>query len=186
MLCPDGPEQPTITARKAVEVNQQVELTCSATSVPPANYTWKLNGTATTTTAAVFIIASATYKDAGMYTCEAHNIITSKTASTSHNLSVRGECRHAAQTDHSMNIQTSLPQRCTACRDSLKFCTPLKFLQAWTFMFVYLFFQPMRKHQVRVYCRHVTSTSVWSSDIISELQRNPTSSCRLHMAWTQV
>lgn len=86
-----GPEQPTITARKAVEVNQQVELTCSATSVPPANYTWKLNGTATTTTAAVFIIASATYKDAGMYTCEAHNIITSKTASTSHNLSVRGE-----------------------------------------------------------------------------------------------
>lgn len=125
MLCPDGPEQPTITARKAVEVNQRVELTCSAASVPPANYTWKLNGTATTTTAAVFIIASATYKDAGMYTCEAHNIITSKTTSTSHNLSVRGERRHAAQTDHSMNIQTSLPQRCTACRDSLKFCTLL-------------------------------------------------------------
>nr|XP_024654204.1 carcinoembryonic antigen-related cell adhesion molecule 6-like [Maylandia zebra] len=86
-----GPEQPTITARKAVEVNQQVELTCSAASVPPANYIWKLNGTATTTTAAVFIIASATYKDAGTYTCEAHNIITSKTTSTSHNLSVQGE-----------------------------------------------------------------------------------------------
>uniref|UniRef100_A0A3Q3CBH5 Ig-like domain-containing protein n=1 Tax=Haplochromis burtoni TaxID=8153 RepID=A0A3Q3CBH5_HAPBU len=86
-----GPEQPTITAKKAVEVNQQVELTCSAASVPTANYTWKLNGTATTTTAAVFIIASAAYKDAGTYTCEAHNIITSKTTSTSHNLSVQGE-----------------------------------------------------------------------------------------------
>lgn len=100
MLCPDGPEQPTITGRKAVEVNQREELTCSAASVPPANYTWKLNNTATATTAAVFIIASATYKDTGTYTCEARNIITGKTTSTSHTLSVRGELRHAAQTDH--------------------------------------------------------------------------------------
>ncbi|CAI5692122.1 unnamed protein product [Oreochromis niloticus] len=86
-----GPEQPTITAKKLVEVNQRVELTCSAPSVPPANYTWKLNGTATTTTAAVFIITSAAYKDTGTYTCEARNIITGKTTTTSHNLSVRGE-----------------------------------------------------------------------------------------------
>ncbi|XP_031598163.1 carcinoembryonic antigen-related cell adhesion molecule 5-like [Oreochromis aureus] len=86
-----GPEQPTIKADKAVEVNQRVELTCSAPSVPPANYTWKLNGTATTTTAAVFIITSAAYKDTGTYTCEARNIITGKTTTTSHNLSVRGE-----------------------------------------------------------------------------------------------
>lgn len=86
-----GPEQPTITAKKAVEVNQLVELTCSAASVPPANYTWKLNGTATTTTAAVFVVARATYQDTGTYTCEARNIITSKTTSTNHNLSVRGE-----------------------------------------------------------------------------------------------
>ncbi|KAL3984492.1 hypothetical protein ACER0C_016117 [Sarotherodon galilaeus] len=86
-----GPEQPTITGRKAVEVNQREELTCSAASVPPANYTWKLNDTATETTVAVFIIASATYKDTGTYTCEARNIITGKTTSTSHTLSVRGE-----------------------------------------------------------------------------------------------
>lgn len=98
MLCPDGPEQPTITAKKAVEVNQLVELTCSAASVPPANYTWKLNGTATTTTAAVFVVARATYQDTGTYTCEARNIITRKTTSNTHNLSVRGERRHAAQT----------------------------------------------------------------------------------------
>uniref|UniRef100_A0A3Q4N7I4 Carcinoembryonic antigen-related cell adhesion molecule 5-like n=1 Tax=Neolamprologus brichardi TaxID=32507 RepID=A0A3Q4N7I4_NEOBR len=86
-----GPEQPIITAKKAVEVNQRVDLTCSAASVPPANYTWKLNGTATTTTAPVFVITSATYQDTGTYTCEARNIITSKTTSNTHNLSVQGE-----------------------------------------------------------------------------------------------
>ncbi|XP_030597353.1 carcinoembryonic antigen-related cell adhesion molecule 1-like [Archocentrus centrarchus] len=86
-----GPEQPTVTGAKATEVNRQETLTCSAPSVPAARYTWKLNGTDTKVTTPVYSIQSASYKDSGTYTCEAYNIITGKTTTASHILSVKEE-----------------------------------------------------------------------------------------------
>ncbi|XP_071355421.1 cell adhesion molecule CEACAM5-like [Trachinotus anak] len=86
-----GPEPPTVSGNGAVEVNDPVTLTCSSMSVPPANYTWKFNGTLTDVKTAQYTIEKAVYKNTGTYTCEAHNAITGKTATHTHNLSVKEE-----------------------------------------------------------------------------------------------
>uniref|UniRef100_A0A8D3E316 Ig-like domain-containing protein n=1 Tax=Scophthalmus maximus TaxID=52904 RepID=A0A8D3E316_SCOMX len=86
-----GPEPAVVVGEEAVEVNDPVKLTCSASSVPPANFTWKFNGTVTPEKTAQYTIKTAVYKNTGMYTCEAHNAITGKTATYSHKLSVKEE-----------------------------------------------------------------------------------------------
>lgn len=78
---------------KTVEVNDKLTLTCVAPSVPPANFTWKFNGTVTDIKTATYAIENAVYKNTGTYTCEAHNAITGKTVTSTHNLSVKGETR---------------------------------------------------------------------------------------------
>lgn len=75
----------------AVEVDTNVVLTCSAASVPPANFTWKFNGTKTDVKTAQYQIEAARYKNTGMYMCEAHNAVTGKTSTYTHTLSVKGE-----------------------------------------------------------------------------------------------
>lgn len=87
----DGPEKPTVTGQDAVEVNDEVTLTCSASSVPPANFTWRFNGSETSTKTATFVIAKAVFKNTGTYTCEAHNAVTGRTEKATHSLSVKGE-----------------------------------------------------------------------------------------------
>lgn len=91
VLPPDGPEAPMVTGEKAVELNHPVKLTCSAASVPPANFTWKLNGTMTNVKTAVYAIDKAVYNSAGTYTCMALNSVTGKTTTYNHTLSVKGK-----------------------------------------------------------------------------------------------
>lgn len=66
-------------------------LTCVAPSVPAASYTWKINGTDTNVKTAVYPIPSVSYTDSGTYTCVAYNIITGKTTTITHQLSVKGK-----------------------------------------------------------------------------------------------
>ncbi|XP_070840635.1 cell adhesion molecule CEACAM20 isoform X1 [Chaetodon trifascialis] len=86
-----GPEPVTVSGNNAVEVNDEVTLTCSADSVPPANFTWKFNQTVTDVKTATYTIPKAVYKNSGMYTCEAYNAITGKTTMLTHTLSVKEE-----------------------------------------------------------------------------------------------
>lgn len=80
-----------VTGKAAVEVNEKITLTCSAPSVPPANFTWRFNGSATGVTNATFVIDKAAYKNTGTYTCEAHNAVTDRKVQSVHFLSVKGE-----------------------------------------------------------------------------------------------
>ncbi|KAK5910670.1 hypothetical protein CgunFtcFv8_004912 [Champsocephalus gunnari] len=86
-----GPEAAQVIGDPAVEVDTNVVLTCSAASVPPANFTWKFNGTKTDVKTAQYQIEAARYKNTGMYMCEAHNAVTGKTSTYTHTLSVKEE-----------------------------------------------------------------------------------------------
>ncbi|XP_010783799.1 HEPACAM family member 2-like [Notothenia coriiceps] len=86
-----GPEAARVIGESAVEVETKVVLTCSADSVPPANFTWKFNGTKTDVKTAQYQIEAARYKNSGMYMCEAHNTVTGKTSTHTHTLSVKEE-----------------------------------------------------------------------------------------------
>lgn len=82
-----------MSGEQAVEINDEVTLTCSAPSVPPANFTWRFNRTVTDVTTATYVIDKAVYKNTGTYTCEAHNAVTGKTGRVTHSLSVKGKHR---------------------------------------------------------------------------------------------
>ncbi|KAK9527102.1 hypothetical protein VZT92_015764 [Zoarces viviparus] len=86
-----GPDAAVVTGDDAVEVTEPVKLDCSAASVPPANFTWKFNGTLTNVKTAQYVIEKALYKNTGTYICEAHNAVTGKTTTTTHKLSVKEE-----------------------------------------------------------------------------------------------
>uniref|UniRef100_UPI0037E92626 carcinoembryonic antigen-related cell adhesion molecule 20 n=1 Tax=Semicossyphus pulcher TaxID=241346 RepID=UPI0037E92626 len=86
-----GPEAVEVTGSDKVEVKDPVQLTCSAPSIPPANITWKFNGTMTQVKTAMYVIENAAYKNTGTYTCEAHNPVTGKTMTHTHTLSVKEE-----------------------------------------------------------------------------------------------
>ncbi|XP_028453714.1 carcinoembryonic antigen-related cell adhesion molecule 20 [Perca flavescens] len=86
-----GPEKAEVKGKKAVEVDNKVELTCFADSIPQANFTWKFNGTDTGVKGARFTIEMATVKDIGMYTCEANNAVTGRTATYTHSLDVKAK-----------------------------------------------------------------------------------------------
>ncbi|XP_053302910.1 carcinoembryonic antigen-related cell adhesion molecule 5 [Pleuronectes platessa] len=86
-----GPETALVKGEEAVEVNDPITLTCSASSYPTANFTWKFNGTATDIKTDKYTIDKAKYKNTGTYTCEAHNAVTGKTVTYSHKLSVKEE-----------------------------------------------------------------------------------------------
>ncbi|XP_068561341.1 carcinoembryonic antigen-related cell adhesion molecule 5 [Cebidichthys violaceus] len=86
-----GPEPAMVTGEKAVEVKDEVKLVCTAASVPPANFTWKFNGTVTSVKTAQYLIETALYKNTGTYTCDAHNAVTGKTTTYTHTLSVKEE-----------------------------------------------------------------------------------------------
>lgn len=86
-----GPEPVELSGPEAVEVKDPVKLKCSSASVPAATYSWKFNGTAMTVKTAEYTIEHAVFKNSGLYTCEAANAVTGKTAVSSHTLSVKGE-----------------------------------------------------------------------------------------------
>ncbi|XP_034747444.1 carcinoembryonic antigen-related cell adhesion molecule 2 [Etheostoma cragini] len=86
-----GPEKAEVSGKAAVEVNDNVVFTCSAQSIPPANFTWKFNGTDTGVRTAQFRLEMASAKDIGKYTCEANNAVTGKTAMYTHSLNVQDQ-----------------------------------------------------------------------------------------------
>ncbi|CAN9503578.1 unnamed protein product [Ophioblennius macclurei] len=86
-----GPEAAKVEGQEAVEVEDPIELACSASSQPPATYTWKFNGTVTPIKTAKYTIDKARYKDSGTYTCEAINAVTGKKSSQTFTLSVKEE-----------------------------------------------------------------------------------------------
>ncbi|KAK2830922.1 hypothetical protein Q5P01_018853 [Channa striata] len=83
-----GPEEAKVSGKNKVEVNQPVTFTCSVESVPPANFTWRFNGTVTGVKTPQYVIDSAAVANAGIYTCEAYNSVTGKNTTGSFTLSV--------------------------------------------------------------------------------------------------
>ncbi|KTF73741.1 hypothetical protein cypCar_00031275 [Cyprinus carpio] len=83
-----GPVNGKVDGKKEVKFEELVKLTCSAESVPPSTYSWKLNGTAKNFSNAVLTIEKAMVTDSGLYTCEAFNPITGMMTSATHKLAV--------------------------------------------------------------------------------------------------
>ncbi|XP_078143205.1 cell adhesion molecule CEACAM2-like [Centroberyx gerrardi] len=87
-----GPESVKITGPSEIEVDQTLELTCSAESVPTASYIWRLNGTEILRNSAVFTKTVTGDSDSGSYTCQAMNDVTGNTSTSGiHRLSVKGK-----------------------------------------------------------------------------------------------
>ncbi|XP_041650193.1 carcinoembryonic antigen-related cell adhesion molecule 1 [Cheilinus undulatus] len=82
-----GPKTPVIKGPSYAEVGQNVYFNCSAKSMPPSHYTWKYNGSKVGNTS-VLRTGPVTHNMSGEYTCVAHNNVTQKNSTTSHNLTV--------------------------------------------------------------------------------------------------
>ncbi|KAJ4931104.1 hypothetical protein JOQ06_025403 [Pogonophryne albipinna] len=90
MIVNYGPETVQITGPNQIHVGGTFKLTCSAASVPTANYTWTLNGTEIHNSA-VFYKNNAELSDSENYYCEAMNDITGRNSSAVHELTVTHE-----------------------------------------------------------------------------------------------
>lgn len=86
-----GPEPLLLLGDTEVEVTDPVSLECTASSMPPAEISWKFNGTKTKVVGNTYVIEKAVYADTGKYTCEAYNSVTGKTVTKDHLLSVKEE-----------------------------------------------------------------------------------------------
>ncbi|XP_074539386.1 carcinoembryonic antigen-related cell adhesion molecule 1 [Halichoeres trimaculatus] len=82
-----GPENVLIRGLTETLFGDIITLTCSAESVPPATYTWSLNGTEVHD-AAVYTKRFAEFSDSGTYTCDARNNITGRSQSVLHELTI--------------------------------------------------------------------------------------------------
>ncbi|XP_061107908.1 hemicentin-1-like [Conger conger] len=71
-----GPEDVVIQRHREIEVGNTVVLICSASSVPPATFTWTFNGTETGVLTEEYTIANALIDYSGTYTCLARNSVT--------------------------------------------------------------------------------------------------------------
>ncbi|XP_034553522.1 carcinoembryonic antigen-related cell adhesion molecule 5-like [Notolabrus celidotus] len=85
-----GPENVEIKGQNKIHAGENITLTCSAESEPPASYTWSLNG--------IVIHKSFEYtkknaesSDGGNYTCKANNDITGRSLSAVQELTVLGK-----------------------------------------------------------------------------------------------
>ncbi|KAK0139782.1 Carcinoembryonic antigen-related cell adhesion molecule 1 [Merluccius polli] len=87
-----GPEQLAIIGPSLAEVGEVMLLYCSATSVPPASYTWSFNGLHTNVQGPVYVIESVTSSDYGKYTCAAINTLTDLSTTADHVVSLKGVC----------------------------------------------------------------------------------------------
>nr|XP_033958136.1 carcinoembryonic antigen-related cell adhesion molecule 5-like [Pseudochaenichthys georgianus] len=90
MIVNYGPETVQITGPSQIHVGGTFKLTCSAASVPTANYTWMLKGTVKHNSA-VFYKNNSELSDSGNYFCEAINDITGRKSSAVHELTVTHE-----------------------------------------------------------------------------------------------
>lgn len=74
-----GPDPVQISGPEKIRVGETLKLSCSAESVPGANYTWIKNGT-TVAGSQEFIKEKCELLDGGEYTCRATNKITEKSS----------------------------------------------------------------------------------------------------------
>ncbi|KAK7124352.1 hypothetical protein R3I94_018656 [Phoxinus phoxinus] len=83
-----GPENVKVQGKNAVKFEEGIQMSCSADSVPPSMYSWKLNDTVMNYSREIYIIEKAKAADSGMYTCEALNPITGMAIKATHKLAV--------------------------------------------------------------------------------------------------
>nr|XP_055065820.1 carcinoembryonic antigen-related cell adhesion molecule 20-like isoform X1 [Misgurnus anguillicaudatus] len=86
-----GPEDVFIDGPNEVDLGRPVSLSCSATSVPSASFTWSFNGSDTGVTTNTFTIDKSDITHSGDYICTAHNDVTEINVSQSHLLRVKGK-----------------------------------------------------------------------------------------------
>ncbi|KAA0703160.1 Carcinoembryonic antigen-related cell adhesion molecule 5 [Triplophysa tibetana] len=85
-----GPENVFINGLNEVGLGSPVSLSCLATSLPTASFTWKFNETDTNVITEKFTIDKTNLTHSGAYTCTARNHVTNlKVDSQSHNLIVK-------------------------------------------------------------------------------------------------
>ncbi|KAF6738963.1 Carcinoembryonic antigen-related cell adhesion molecule 5 [Oryzias melastigma] len=86
-----GPEEASISGVKEVDLKSSVILKCSAASIPPSRFTWKLNGSEISEKTNEVVIEKPKFENSGIYTCEARNPSTGKTVTFLHTLTVKEE-----------------------------------------------------------------------------------------------
>nr|XP_055067942.1 carcinoembryonic antigen-related cell adhesion molecule 20-like [Misgurnus anguillicaudatus] len=84
-----GPEDVFIDGPNEAALGSPVSLSCSATSVPSASFTWRFNGSNTSVTTNTFTIDKSDITHSGDYICTAHNDVTNINVSQSHLLVVK-------------------------------------------------------------------------------------------------
>ncbi|KAM4735227.1 carcinoembryonic antigen-related cell adhesion molecule 1 [Anableps anableps] len=82
-----GPDKPTIDGPEFGEAGRNAVFNCSATSMPPSNYTWWFNDSLVANTSE-FIAGPLSFSMSGKYTCMAHNHVTGKNSTNSTTLTV--------------------------------------------------------------------------------------------------
>ncbi|KAM6909633.1 cell adhesion molecule CEACAM5-like [Xenentodon cancila] len=91
MIVNYGPENVKIEGKSNINVNQAIQLKCSAGSIPPATFTWMLNGMAILDDSTEFSKEKAGLSDSGNYTCVALNNLTERNVSVMFELLVQEE-----------------------------------------------------------------------------------------------
>ncbi|XP_073728142.1 cell adhesion molecule CEACAM6 isoform X2 [Misgurnus anguillicaudatus] len=86
-----GPEDVFIDGPNEAALGSPVLLSCSATSVPPASFTWSFNGSDTGVTTNTFTIDKSDITHSGDYICTAHNDVTEINVSQRHLLVVKDD-----------------------------------------------------------------------------------------------
>lgn len=97
----DGPDAPQLTKTSSecvgggdATVGQTVRLTCTSTSLPPASFSWALNGqpvTAGQSGSGVLSLQIFSTNQSGTYTCSARNDITGGASKQQIDLAIVGE-----------------------------------------------------------------------------------------------
>ncbi|XP_060906270.1 hemicentin-1-like isoform X4 [Labrus mixtus] len=82
-----GPENTQIEGQHLISLGDNFTVTCDAKSEPPANFTWLLNGTEILNSPE-YTKKNAEASDSGNYTCQAQNIITGRSSSSAHGVTV--------------------------------------------------------------------------------------------------